>query len=159
MKTLLTTLAVLTVALTAAAQQPTTAAQQPTTAPMKMGLWEAKGIVNSDTPSKQERIVRSCITPDNWLKMMGPTGPGACPKINEVWTKDNYSFDVQCSGKPKLATVSVHFIDPSTDHVIFDMYTTPSGEPLPTKMHNEADSHWVSESCGDLSPKGAVIVR
>ena len=149
-KAMLTALAAMTFAFTASAQQPATP-------PMKMGLWEAKGIVSGDTPSKQERIVRSCITPDNWLKMMGPTGPGTCPKINEVWTKDTYSFDVQCTDKPKLASVSVHFIDPSTDHVILDMHTTPTGEPL--NRHQEIDSHWVSAACGDLSPTSPVIVR
>ncbi len=145
-----TALAVMTVALNAVAQQPANP-------PMKMGLWEARGIVAPNAPSKQERIVRSCITPENWLKMMGPNGPGTCPKINEVWTKDSYSFDVQCSGKSKFASVSVRFIDMEREHIVIDMYSTPTGKPA--KVHQEVDDHWVGESCGDLSPKSPVIVR
>ena len=128
---------------------------------MKMGLWESKGIVSpgapiKDTPANHERIMRNCTTPDNWLKMMGPNGPGTCPKINEAWTKDTYSFDVQCSGKPKMASVSVHFIDPETDHVILDMFGTPSGD---AKVHQEIDAKWISEACGDVTPGHPVLVR
>ena len=155
MKTMLTALAALTFTLAAAAQQPANP-------PMKMGLWESKGVVSpgsdiKDTPAGHERTMRNCVTPENWLKMMGPNGPGTCPKVNEVWTKDTYSFDVQCSGKAKMASVNVHFIDMQTEHVILDISATPTGEPM--KVHQDINEHWVSEACGDVSPTHPVLVR
>jgi hypothetical protein len=154
-KTLLTALAALAVTLTAAAQQPA----KP---PMKMGLWESKGVVSpgSDikgTPAGHELTIHNCVTPENWLKLMGPDGPGTCPKVNEVWTQDTYSFDIQCSGKPKMGSVSVHFIDPETQHVIVGISATPTGEPM--NVQQEFDDHWLRDACGDVSPSQPVIVR
>jgi hypothetical protein len=66
----------------------TTFLQAPAAPPMKMGLWENTSTSKSTEADKTvPRIVRSCVTPTNWLKLMGPTAQGACPKTNEMWAK------------------------------------------------------------------------
>jgi hypothetical protein len=135
--------------------------QVPANPPMKLGLWEMKGTVKISQPhgtdKTMSRVIRNCFTPDNWLKLMGPTASGACPKTNEAWSKDNYSFDVECSGKPKMASINIHFDNQETQHGIADVFTTPDGTP--TKMHQEFEGRWVNAECGDVSPDHPVIVR
>jgi hypothetical protein len=134
--------------------------QAPTTAPMRMGLWEITTHYKTQQPDGTEktstRIFRNCTTETNWLKEMGPTAPNACPKTNEVWSKNGYSFDVACPGKPKVASVSVHFDSPETEHVVMHMLPSPE---TPMKLDAEGDAHWVSASCGDVSPDHPVLVR
>ncbi len=135
----------------------TTVFQAPANPPMKMGLWEEVG---GTMPSKgpggkaSSRVVRSCFTPANWLKLMGPTAKDACPKSNEVWRANAYSFDVQCAGKPKVASVSVVFDNPQTNHLTLDLFS-PSGA---VSMHDASQGHWVSSECGDVSPDTPVVI-
>jgi hypothetical protein len=135
--------------------------QAPTKPPMKMGLWESTGTMKVRQPdgtSKEiQRITRDCRTPENWLTQMGPTAKEACPKANEVWTKDTYSFDVACAGKPKQASIIVHFDSPESEHVQFDDFVLPDGSP--SNLHMEFSAHWVSAACGDVVPSHPVIIR
>lgn len=135
--------------------------QVPTTPPMKMGLWEMNTTAKTQLPDGTEKTtaqkLRICITEANWLKLMGPTAKDACPKTNEVWSKNGYSFDVACSGKPKGASVAIHFDSLELQHGIIDVYSTPDGKPM--KMHGEDESHWVSATCGDVSTEHPVVVR
>jgi len=135
--------------------------QAPARLPIKMGLWESSGAFKVKHPDGSEktvnRVMRNCATPESWLKQMGPTAPGACPKVNEVWTKDSYSFDTACTGKPKTASVSVHFDSLESYHGSLDIFTLPDGTP--SSMHHEFESHWVSDACGDVSPEHPVLVR
>ena len=135
--------------------------QAPSTPPLKMGLWESNSSTRVQQPDGTEKTTtskhRNCATETNWLREMGPTAKEACPKINEVWSKDNYSFDVQCAGKPKMAMVAVHFDSLESQHLVIHLFATPDGTPM--KMDGEGESHWVSASCGDVSPDHPVIVR
>jgi hypothetical protein len=135
--------------------------QAPTTPPEKMGLWEENTTLKMQQPDGTDRItsqkLRICITPSNWLRLMGPTAKGACPKTNELWSKNSYSFDVACAGKPKQASVAIHFDSPKSQHGGMDDYETPDGKPM--KMHAEFEGHWVSAACGDVSTEDPVIVR
>ena len=135
--------------------------QAPAKPPMKMGLWEENSTLKVPQPNGTDkttsRVVRSCITPANWLELMGPTAQGACPKTNEVWSNGDYSFDVACTGKPKEASVEVHFSDPESQYGSVDVYTSPEGAPA--KMHGKFEGHWVSADCGDVSPDHPVLVR
>jgi len=135
--------------------------QAPAKPPVKMGLWESNGTTKMQMPDGTEKttssILRSCYTPTSWLKLMGPTAKEACPKINEVWSASDYSFDVQCSAKPKMAEVKVHFDSLEKDHGSMDFYAMPDGTPM--KLHGDFESHWVSADCGDVSPDHPVLVR
>jgi hypothetical protein len=138
----------------------TTLFQAPTTPPMKLGLWEAtvtSTVKQADgTDKTTSRLLRNCVTKENWLTLMGPTTKNACPKANEVWTKDSYSFDVTCSGKPKTGTVTIHFDTPETEHGSLDISAMPDGTPV--NMHVTFTDHWVSAACGDVSPDHPVVV-
>jgi hypothetical protein len=141
--------------LTAALLSTSALAQVPTEPPMKMGLWEMTS--KTDLAGKANiRTVRNCINQTNWLKMMGPTAKEACPKINEVWTASSYSFDVQCTGKPKFASINVHFDSPEDQHVSLDMLTTPDGAPL--NLHHDLTGHWLGADCGNVEPGKPVVV-
>jgi hypothetical protein len=133
----------------------------PTTPPMKLGLWQSTGISTlkqaDGTDKTTSRIMRNCVTKENWLTQLGPTAKNACPKANEVWTKDSYSFDTACSGKPKTGTVTVHFDTPETEHGSLDISAMPDGSPF--SMHANFTSHWVSSACGDVTPDHPVVVR
>jgi Protein of unknown function (DUF3617) len=135
--------------------------QAPANPPIKMGLWESKGTFKmpqaDGTTKDTSRVMRNCKTPQTWVRMMGPTAKDACPKTNEVWTKDSYSFDVMCSGKPKMASVSVQFDSPETEHGTLDMFALPDGSPK--KMHQEYTEQWIGADCGDVSPDHPVLVR
>jgi hypothetical protein len=129
----------------------------PSTPPIKMGLWESVPAASTGAQAGQpQRTVRSCQTPSTWVKQMGPTAKDACPKTNEVWTANSYSFDVQCSGKPKMASVSVTFDTPETMHGSFDMTAMPDGTPR--AMHRDFQQRWVAADCGDVTPEHAVTV-
>lgn len=134
--------------------------QAPSTPPIKLGLWESTGgttVKQADgTDKTTSRIMRHCVTKENWLTQMGPTGNHSCPKVNEVWTKDSYSFDTACSGKPKTGTVTVHFDTPETERVSIDILAMPDGAPL--NMHAMFTDHWVSAACGDVLPNHPVVV-
>ena len=76
-------------------------AQAPATPPMKIGLWQAEvssttGHSTAPDGKTNRRTVLSCVTPGNWLTLMGPTAKDACPKVDEVWTAHSYRFDLQC---------------------------------------------------------------
>jgi hypothetical protein len=135
--------------------------QAPSKPPMKMGLWESTTTSTMQQPDGTEKSTstrhRNCVTESNWLKQMGPTAREACPKTNEVWSKDEYSFDVACSGKPKMATVSVHFDSPESQHLTIHFFTAPDGSPM--KLDGQGETHWVSASCGDVSPDHPVLMR
>jgi hypothetical protein len=135
--------------------------QAPSTAPLKLGLWEATlttHVKQADGTDKvSNRVTRSCMTNDNWLTLMGPTAKDACPKANEVWTKDSYSFDVACSGKPKMASVAIHFDTPETEKGTIDFFGMPDGSPF--TMHGSFSSHWVGAECGDVAPGSPVLIR
>jgi hypothetical protein len=135
--------------------------QVPATPPMKMGLWEMNGTSKVRQPDGTEKTtsqkLRICETESNWLRLMGPTAKEACPKTNEVWSKSGYSFDVACAGKPKMASVTIHFDSLELQHGAIDIYALPDGTPM--KMHGEHEGHWVSEACGDVSTEHPVIVR
>jgi hypothetical protein len=135
--------------------------QVPTTPPMKMGLWEMNTTAKTQQPDGTDKTtsqkLRVCITEANWLKMIGPTAKDACPKTNELWSKNGYSFDVACAGKPKMASVAIHFDNPELQHGTIDFSALPNGTPM--KMHGESEDHWVSAACGDVSTEHPVIVR
>jgi hypothetical protein len=135
--------------------------QAPATPPMKMGLWESTSTAKVQQPDGTEkstiRTYRNCVTETNWLTQMGPTAKEACPKANEVWTKDSYSFDVACQGKPKMASVSVHFDNLETQHIHLQIFAAPDGTPMKVDMGGE--THWVSAACGDVPADHAVLVR
>ena len=135
--------------------------QAPANPPMKMGLWESRATDKIRQPDGTDkianRVVRNCVTRQNWLTLMGPTAIGACPKTNEAWTKDSYSFDVTCPDKPRLATVTIHFETPETQRGTLDMYSSPDGAPL--SVHSEFEEHWIGADCEDVSPDHPVIVR
>jgi len=135
--------------------------QAPTTPPMKMGLWEENATLKMQQPDGTDKTtsqkLRICTTESNWLRLMGPTAKDACPKTNEVWSKNGYSFDLACPGKPKQASVAIHFDSPESEHGSIDDYETPDGKPM--KMHGEYEAHWVGAACGDVSSEYPVIVR
>ncbi len=109
------------------------------------------------TDKTTSQKMRICITESNWLRLMGPTAKDACPKTNEVWSKNSYSFDVGCAGKPKQASVAIHFDSLESQHGSLDDYETPNGKPM--KMHGQFKDHWVSAECGDVSTENPVILR
>jgi len=152
MKTLLTSMTTLLAA---------TFFQAPATPPMKMGLWENNTTAKIQQPDGTEKTTsqktRICLTEANWLTLMGPTAKDACPKTNEVWSKNSYSFDLACSGKPKIGSAVIHFDSPETQHMTLDSYALPDGTPM--KMHAESEDHWVSAACGDVSTEHPVVVQ
>jgi hypothetical protein len=139
--------------------------QAPVDPPIKMGLWESKGTFKmpqaDGTIKESNRLMRNCKSRQSWVTLMGPTAKGACPKTNEVWTKDSYSFDVACSGKPKTASVEVQFVSPETEHGTLDLFSMPDGSPIPGtgKIRQEFTEHWIGADCGDVSPEHPVLVE
>jgi hypothetical protein len=135
--------------------------QAPTAPPMKLGLWESNGTSTIKQPDGTDkitsRIMRNCKTKENWLTQMGPTGPHSCPKVDEVWTRDSYSFNTACPGKPKTGGATIHFDTPEAEHGSLDITATPDG--MPFNMHATFTEHWVSSACGDVSPDHPVVVR
>ena len=136
--------------------------QVPASPPIKMGLWQAEVANTAGSPTAPDgkpvrRTVMSCLTPTNWLTLMGPTAKDACPKVNEVWTEHSYRFELQCPGKPKMATVVVNFDDSQHEHTVIDLSAMPDGTAVP--MHIEGQSHWVSSDCGNLSESNPVMVQ
>jgi hypothetical protein len=134
--------------------------QVPATPPMKMGLWENNTTATIQQPDGTEKTtsqkVRICLTEANWLTLMGPTAKDACPKTNEVWSKNGYSFDTACVGKPKTGSVAIHFDSLESQHGTIDIFSL-GGSPV--KIHVESEGHWVSAACGDVSTEHPVIVR
>ena len=135
--------------------------QAPKEPPMKMGLWEStlQGTVKLPDGSSKDftRVLRNCTTPDNWLVNLGPTSAEACPKANEVWTANSYTFDVGCPGQKRSASVSMHFDSPESHHGVIDLFV--DGENQPANQHLELSDRWIGVACGEVSPDRPTVVR
>ena len=135
--------------------------QAPKEPPMKMGLWEITLHSSTKLPDGTSRdithVLRTCTTRDNWLVKLGPTSVEACPKANEKWAADSYSFDVGRPGQTRVASISIHFDTPETQHGTIDLFVDSEGQPA--RSHSESTERWIGEACGDVSPDRPTFVR
>jgi len=133
--------------------------QMPSTPPMKLGLWEETVTATTHIPGTaipggevQTMKMRLCVTPVNPFTHV----PKSCKLMNIVWTPQRYSLDLSCG--TTSGHMQIDFDTPETGHGTMHMDFGTGGAVKGTS-DSKVDVHFVSSSCGTVTPSNPEIFK
>jgi hypothetical protein len=129
--------------------------------PIKMGLWEQTTTMDMSGPNMpagmghQVMKMRNCLTTESWMKALQNRSNTTCERKNESMSGGHYSLDLVC--KSMNGHIDMNFTTPESGSGSVNMQTTDPKMSMTVK--STTDMHFVSASCGSVTPDKPEIVR
>ncbi len=127
--------------------------------PVKMGLWEKKMVTDNGDGSPANLTAKSCLTPKTWQKAMGRQARtvSGCT-IKYVNNAHGFSYSGNCDMDGGLSLVmngSATYQD--SEHVVTEGHSTSTFRGKKTEITSHSASHFISASCGNITPDNPEI--